>query len=93
MGFGMGQYAATSFGESGWPAFQFFTDDTAAHMFARLPVNQAIRWLEAQSSKNPKVLIDFADSSIKQKAYRDAIAAIARARTLTLDASQKRRLD
>jgi hypothetical protein len=92
MGFGMGQYAATSFGESSWPSLRFFTDDTAAHMFARLPVNQAIRWLEAQSSKNPKVLIDFADSSIKQNAYRDAIAAIARARTLTLDDSQKRRL-
>ena len=27
MGFGMGQYAATLFGEAGWPAFHFFTDD------------------------------------------------------------------
>ena len=60
MGFGMGQYAATLFGEAGWPAFRFFTDDNAAHMFARLPVGPAIRWLEAQSSKDPTTLIDFA---------------------------------
>ncbi len=38
MGFGMGQYAATLYGEAGWPAFQFFTDDNAAHMFAAFPL-------------------------------------------------------
>jgi predicted esterase len=93
MNFGMGQYAATLFGESGWPAFHFFTDDTAAHMFARLPVGPAIRWLESLASKDPKALIDFAAKSRSNKAYRDALAAIARARTLPLDDAQKRRLD
>jgi pimeloyl-ACP methyl ester carboxylesterase len=93
MGFGMGQYAASLFGEAGWPAFHFFTDDTAAHMFARLPVGPAIRWLEAMSSDEPAALIDFAEKSSSKKAYRDAIAAIGRARTLKLDASQKGRLD
>ena len=76
MGFGMGQYAATLFGEAGWPAFRFFTDDTAAHMFARLPVGPAIRWLEAQSSKNPTTLIDFAAERLAKNGYRDAIAAL-----------------
>ena len=47
MAFGIGQYAATLFGEANWPAFRFFTDETAGHMFARLPVAQAIRWLES----------------------------------------------
>jgi predicted esterase len=93
MGFGMGQYAATLFGEAGWPAFHFFTDDSAAHMFARLPVGPAIRWLEAMSSNDPAALVDFAAKSISKKAYRDAIAAIGRARSLTLDDGQKRRLD
>ena len=41
------------FGEAGWPAFRFFTDDTAAHMFARLPVGPAIRWLEAHVVERP----------------------------------------
>jgi predicted esterase len=93
MGFGMGQYAATLFGEQGWQAFRFFTDDTAAHMFARLPVGPAIRWLEAQASKDPKTLIDFATERVAKNGYRDAIAALNRARTLKLDATQKRRAD
>ncbi len=93
MGFGMGQYAATIFGEAGWPAFRFFTDDNAAHMFARLPVGPAIRWLEAQSSKDPKTVIAFAAERVKKEGYRDAIAALDHARTLNLDAAQKKRVD
>jgi predicted esterase len=93
MGFGMGQYAASLFGEASWPAFHFFTDDTAAHMFARLPVGPAIRWLEAMSSSDPAALLDFAARSVPKNAYRDALAAIDRARSLTPDEGQKRRLD
>ncbi len=93
MGFGMGQYAATLYGEADWPAFRFFTDETAAHMFARLPVGPAIRWLETFSSKDPKVLIDFAAERTGKQGYRDAIAALDRAKALKLSAAQKRRLD
>jgi len=89
----MGQYAATVFGENGWPAFRFFTDDSAGHMFARLPVGPAIRWLDAQASRNPTTLLDFAAKRIGENGFRDAVAAINRARTLTLDDSQKARLD
>jgi hypothetical protein len=88
MGFRMGQYASTLFAESGWPAIQFFTDETAGHMFARLPVEPAIRWLEAHASNDPARLIDFANSRFKQKAYRDAIAALRRARMLAPGVSQ-----
>jgi hypothetical protein len=50
----MGEHAATIFRDAGWPALRFFADDTGAgHMFARLPVGQAIRWLEVHSSDNP----------------------------------------
>ena len=55
-----GRYAATLFGESGWPALHFFTSDTAGHMFARLPVGEAIRWLESLASDDPDVLLGFA---------------------------------
>ena len=93
VGFSMGQYAATLFGESDWPAFRFFADDAGGHMFARLPVGPAIRWLESHAADDPVTLIDFATSQLSQKAFRDAIAALRRARTLNLNDSQKRRVE
>jgi predicted esterase len=90
VGFSMGQYAATLFGEAGWPAFRFFTDDSAGHMFARLPVGPAIRWLESQASNEPTRLLDFAATRLSQKGYRDAIAALRRVRTLKMNATQER---
>jgi predicted esterase len=93
MGFRIGQYAATLFGEASWTAFQFFPDDTAGHMFGRLPVSAAIRWLESHASSDPASLINFATSQLSKKDYHNAIAAIRRARTLNIDESQKRQLD
>ena len=43
-------------------------------MFGLLPVGPAIRWLEAQSSKNPTTLLDFAAARLGQDGYRDAVA-------------------
>jgi predicted esterase len=74
--FGMSQYAAATFGEHGWPAVHFFTSDTSAHMFMRLPVGEAIRWLEAIASDDPEVLIAFAEKQAQAGRYRDAIAAL-----------------
>jgi predicted esterase len=91
--FSSGEYAATLFGESGWPAFRFFTDDHAGHMFARLPVGPAIRWLETLAGRDPEALLAFAESRLKQADYRDAIAALRRARNLDLDPAQRSRAD
>lgn len=77
--FGSGQYAAELFGEAGWPAFRFFVSDTGAHMFGRLPVGEAIRWLEAQSADDPARLVAFAQERFDQGGTRDAIAALLRA--------------
>src|SRR5205085_4631884 len=78
--FSTGEYGATIFGEANWPAFRFFADNSgAAHMFARLPIRDAIRWLEAQSSDDPIKLLSFAADSNKAKRYHDAIAALNRA--------------
>ncbi len=93
VGFAGGQYAATVFGDAGWPAFRFFADERGAHMFARLPVGPAIRWLEAQASDDPATLLAFAKKRLGEKGYRDAIAALRRARDLKLDDGQKRRAD
>jgi len=92
--FSSGQYAATLFGDAGWPAFHFFVDDSGAgHMFARLPVGQAIRWLESQSSDDPAKLLEFAESRFKSAACRDAVAALNRARTPKPDGATRNRLD
>jgi predicted esterase len=93
MAFSAGQYAATLFGEADWPAFRFFTDDAGGHMFARLPVGPAIRWLESQASNDPASLIAVATSRLEKKDYRNAIAALRRASTLNLNTSQKHRAD
>jgi predicted esterase len=85
VGFDSGEYAATAFGEAGWPTFRFFTDDTAGHMFARLPVGPAVRWLESLAGRDPAALLDFAEARAKEGADRDAIAALRRARALGPD--------
>ena len=88
-----GDYAAGLFREAGWPAFRFLTDDNAGHMFARLPVGPAIRWLESLASRDPSTLLDFAQARAKEGAPRDAIAAIRKARVLDLNAAQKARAE
>jgi predicted esterase len=87
-----GSYATALFRDAGWPAIRFFADDNAAHMFARLPVGQAIRWLEVMNSKDPKVLLDFAELRLKDSGTRDAIAAIKRVQGLAFDEQSKTRL-
>lgn len=82
VGFGMGDYAAKRFGDASWPALRLFADDTAGHMFARLPVAQAIRWLEAMASDDAAKLVEFAEEGAKDGRWRDAIAAAKRARSL-----------
>lgn len=86
-------YAHGLFADAGWPAVRLFADDQAAHMFARLPVGPAIRWLEALASDDPKNLLDLAERRLGESAPRDAIAALQRARALDLDAKSRERLD
>jgi predicted esterase len=81
--FSAGEYAAVLFGEAGWPAFRFFADATqAGHRFALLPVAEAVRWLEAHTTDDLARLLDFAERRMKAKGYRDAVAALNRAREL-----------
>jgi predicted esterase len=92
--FSMGEYGATIFGEAGWPAFRFFADNSgAAHMFGRLPIRDAVRWLEAQTSEDPAKLLDFAEQRLKAKGYRDAIAALNRASALNPNGAAKAGLE
>jgi predicted esterase len=92
VGFDGASYAHGLFLDAGWPAVRLFDDTAAGHMFARLPVDRAIRWLETMASEDPARLLDLAERRIGEHAYRDAIAAVRRARTSTLDAPAKGRL-
>ena len=91
--FDSGTYAAGLFLDAGWPALRLFADDNAGHMFGRLPVGPAIRWLEAMASDDPRVLLDFADRRWKESGRRDAIAAARRAKALKLDDKDRARLE
>ncbi len=91
--FRLGQAAARSFGEANWPAYRFFTHEQAAHMFARLPVDQAIEWLETVSTEDPAVLVDFAERSLAGGRARDAILALARLEALRPQPALARRAE
>jgi predicted esterase len=92
--FSSGEYAASLFAESNWPAFHFFADNGGAgHRFALLPVKDAIRWLEGQASDDPKNLLAVADQCVKAGVYRDALAALNRAAALKSDPATQSRLD
>ncbi len=87
------RYAAGLFGENGWPGLLLFTSDTAGHMFMRLPVGEAIRWLEAMTSDDPEVLVGFAEKQAEAGRYRDATAALRRLAGLKRADAQKQRAD
>lgn len=92
--FDSGEYAATIFGEAGWPAFRFFADESpAGHRFAMLPVGEAIRWLEAQGSDDPVKLVEFAERRLRAKGYRDAVAAMNRAGAMKINDAERVRLE
>lgn len=91
--YSMGEYAHGLFLDAGWPALRLFSDDRAAHMFARLPVGPAIRWLEVMTSDDPKALLDFAERRWKESGRRDAVAAIHRSKSLKLDPAAQARRD
>jgi predicted esterase len=88
-----GAYSYGLFLDAGWPAVRLFVDDSAAHMFARLPVGPAIRWLQTMASNDPVSLLDFAERRRKENGRRDAIAAIRRLKELSLDDSATARLN
>ena len=88
-----GVYGYGLFLDAGWPALRLFNDEKAGHMFAFLPITAAVRWLEAMNSDDPSQLIPFIETCSKEKKIRDALAAIRRAKKLTLDDSRKNRLE
>jgi predicted esterase len=88
VGYGSAEYASEIFQEARWPGFRLVSSDTAGHMFALLPVNAAIRWLEAMTSDDPEELLAFAGKNLEPGKYRDALFALDRAGQLKLTPAQ-----
>ena len=76
--FSGGEWCYRSMVDGGFPMVHFFKHPTAAHMFAHLPVEKAMRWLEALSSDDPMTLLSFAEKSLEEGRYRDACSALNR---------------
>ncbi len=90
--FEMGRAAYGSFLDGAFPSVRFFTHPSAAHMFARLPVEEAVRWLEAMTSDDAEGLLAFAEKRAGEGGYRDAISASARAAGLDKGKKIEKRL-
>ncbi len=88
--FSMGDYAHQAFLAQGFPALRLFDHPTAAHMFAVLPVRDAILWLDALSSDDPATLAAFADERAAAGAWRDVAAAVVRGKALAKGAAPGR---
>ena len=80
--FSGGEYCYRALQCGGFPAARFFTDPNAAHMFARLPVEQAIEWIETIRSEDAATVLAYGEASLAKQRYRDAAAALVRARDL-----------
>lgn len=80
--FSSATYAHAAFLDDGFPALRLFDDPAAAHMFARLPVREAVLWLDALTSDDVDALVTFGEARAAEGGWRDAIAAARRARTL-----------
>ena len=80
--FSAGQHCFRSMIDGGFPMVRFFRDKTGGHMFARLPVETAVRWLEKLHSKDATTLLSFAESALEAGRYRDATAATLRLQKL-----------
>jgi hypothetical protein len=89
----MGRYAHEAFDDDSFPMLRYFGDRNAAHMFAMLPVEKAIRWLEAMTSDDPAALLSWAEQRESGGDYRDALAALWRANELDRAGSRKAKID
>jgi thioredoxin-like negative regulator of GroEL len=87
------QHAWEAFDEAGFPALRLFDDTQAGHMFAHLPIEEALRWLEAHASDDPERLLAFAAQRSGQEGERDAAAALGKARRLDAKKALKSKLD
>ena len=70
---------------AGFPMLNFFKPTSGAHMFAMLPVDEAIEWLEKIAADDPQVLLTLAKGYVQNEDYRAVPAILDRLKSLKLD--------
>jgi predicted esterase len=88
-----GDYCHKRMQEFGFPRLHLFAPDRVGHGFMFLPVEEAIRWLEAMTSEDPAALLDFAEKQLAAEEWRDAMGAVLRAREFDKAGALKARAD
>lgn len=76
--FSAGTWCRNSLLDGGFPMLRLFAPENAGHPWAFLPVDEALRWLDALNASEPETLLEFARASAKDGRPRDALAALAR---------------
>jgi hypothetical protein len=87
--FAQGEGTFRSCLEHGFPTLRLFAND-AGHGFSSLPWRDAVEWLEAMASAEPKVLAKAGQEALDADRFRDATAAVLRLRAVApADAAAK----
>ncbi len=80
--FSSGYFAHASFADDGFPALHLFAPTEGAHMFAMLPVEQAVRWLDEMTADHLPALAATLAQRGEAKAWRDVYALSERIKRL-----------
>lgn len=77
--FSSGEYCYQAMQDGGFPALRFFAPESVGHEFNRLPLEEAVRWLEVLHSGDSARLVTFGEEQLEQGHPRSATAAAVRA--------------
>jgi predicted esterase len=91
--FSQGDAAHGSFLDDGFAALRLFAPDQGAHMFALLPVEAAVRWLEEMTDDDPSRTAATLRKKVEAKAWRDVGALCERLKRIDPKKSQAGAVD
>lgn len=83
--YSMSTSAFRSFVDDGFPMMQLFDDTKAGHMFANLPIPDAIEWLETMTSDLPAEILQSSVRLWKADQFHDALGLAHRLESMTLE--------
>ena len=79
------------FSEASWGALKLMAPQRGGHMFARLPVGEAVRWLDVMTTDDIEAVHRFAETKLKSKDWADVETATAHAARLESSPSERTR--
>ena len=85
--YSMSTGAFRSFVNDGFPMIRLIDDTRSGHMFANLPINRAIEWLETMTSDVPADILKSVNELWEDEQFHDALGLSHRLGSMTLDGS------